>query len=117
MEDEKKTRNQLLSELADLRQRIYGLDQAAEEKKRAEEALRDSEEKYKALFERSLYCVFVHDFEGRFVDANDTALNLLGYTREEISSLNFASLLNDEKQLRDAFQKVAEIMQTGSPKV
>jgi len=60
-----------------------------EERKQAEKALRESEEKYKALFDRSLDCVYVHDFEGNFIDANPAALDLLGYTKEEIPSVNF----------------------------
>lgn len=85
------------------------------ERKQAEEALRESEERYKALFDRSLYCVYIHDFEGRFLDANKAALKLLGYQKKDIPSLKFTSLL-DEDQLprvkkilneikRSAFQK------------
>ena len=61
----------------------------------AEEALRDSDERYRTLFDHSLDAVYVHDFEGRFIDANDTALNLLGYDREEISNLLFIDLIDD----------------------
>ena len=85
------------------------------ERKRTEDALRENEARYKALFDRSLYCIWVHDFQGRFLDANQAALNLLGYTREEIISLNFASLL-DEEQMPKALKKLEEIMRTGSEK-
>jgi PAS domain S-box-containing protein len=82
------------------------------ERKRAEEALRESEERYKALFDRSLDLVYIADFEGRFIDANDAALNRLGYTREEIHSLNFASLLSED-QLPLAVKTLQEIRETG----
>ena len=62
-----------------------------------EEALRETQERYSALFNRSLFCVFVHDFEGNFLDANEAALRLLGYTREEISSISIASLLTEDQ--------------------
>lgn len=81
-------------------------------KREAEVDIKRSEERYKALFERSLYCVFVHDFEGRFLEANDAALNLLGYKRKEIPSLNLSSLL-DEKQLPLALKTMAEIKKLG----
>jgi len=81
--------------------------------KQTEMALRESEERYKALFERSLYCVYVHDCEGRFLDANDAALNLLGYGKKDIRSLNFSSLL-DEEQLPLALKTMAEIKKIGS---
>jgi len=85
------------------------------ERKRAEEALRESDERYQALFKRSLYSVYVHDFKGNFLDANDTALDMLGYTREEILSINFATLL-DEEQIAKALKVLDEVKRTGSQK-
>ena len=78
-------------------------------------ALQESEERYRALFDRSLDSVFLNDLAGNFLDANQAALNLLGYQREEISSLNFASLLSPD-QLPLAFQAISEIVSTGQQK-
>ena len=66
------------------------------ERWRAEEALRESEERYRALFDRSLEAVYVHDFEGRFLDANDVTLDMLGYSREDIGHLRFTDILDEE---------------------
>jgi len=85
------------------------------ERKQAEEALRESEEWYQALFDRSLDCVYVHDFEGNFLDANETALKLLGYEREDIPHLNFASLLSQD-QLPKALAALQELKDTGIQK-
>jgi two-component system cell cycle sensor histidine kinase/response regulator CckA len=85
------------------------------QRKRAEAALRESEERYRALFDRSLDCVFLTDFEGRFLDANQAALDLLGYQRDDISTRTFASLLTAD-QLPLAFQTVEEIRATGHQK-
>ncbi len=85
------------------------------ERKEAEASLKVSEERYKALFDRSLNPVFIHDFAGNFIDANQTALQLLGYDREDIPSLNFASLL-DTGQLPEAFRTLDELRKTGSQK-
>ncbi len=49
------------------------------EQKRALEAQRESEERYRALFDRSLDCVILTDFNGNLLDANEATLNLLGY--------------------------------------
>ncbi|MFH1090569.1 MAG: PAS domain S-box protein, partial [Pseudomonadota bacterium] len=76
------------------------------------EALRESEERYRALFDRSLDLVYLHDFQGNFIDANPEALNLLGYKKEEISSLNFVSLLTQD-QIRPAVQALEEITRIG----
>jgi PAS domain S-box-containing protein len=85
------------------------------QRKKAEEALRESEERYRALFDRSLDCIFVHDFEGNFLDANEAALKLLGYDREDISHLNFASLLSQD-QLPKALATLQEFKDTGAQK-
>jgi PAS domain S-box-containing protein len=59
--------------------------------------------------------MYIHDLEGRFLDANNTALDLLGYTKEEITSLTFSSLL-EEDQLPQALEALEEIKRYGSQK-
>ncbi len=82
------------------------------DRKVAEEALRERDERYTALFDRSLDCIYIHDFEGNFIDANPAALKLFGYTKEEILSLNFASLLSQD-QMSLALQTLEEIKKDG----
>ncbi|MCX5850193.1 MAG: EAL domain-containing protein [Deltaproteobacteria bacterium] len=76
---------------------ILGVMRDITERKQAEEALRESEERYKALFDRSLDLVYIIDFEGLFIDANDTALNKLGYTKEDLRKVNIAELLSEDQ--------------------
>lgn len=97
----------------ELEQRVKELEKKIVEGKRVEKALRESEERYQALFDRSLDCVYLHDFEGNFIDANPAALNMLGYNREEITSQNFASIISQD-QLPKAFKALEEIKKTGS---
>ena len=92
--------------------KMFGTIQDITERKRVESALWRSEERYNALFNRSLDCVFLIDFAGHFLDANQASLDLFGYQREEISSITFASLLTED-QLPAAFQTVEEIKTTG----
>ncbi len=82
------------------------------DRKRAENALRESEERYRALFDRSLDCIYLHDFEGNFIDANPAALNLLGYKKEEILSVNFATLLSPD-QIANALEGLEEVKRIG----
>ena len=77
--------------------------------------LKESEERYKALYDRSLSYIYLHDFNGQFLDANKAALKALGYKREDIPSLNFASLLSEE-QFRLALKSLEEIIHTGRQK-
>jgi len=85
------------------------------ERKQAEKSLEETQERYQALFHRSTYCVYMHDFYGNFIDANQAALKLLGYTKKELSKLNFTTLL-DKEQMHDAIHMTQEIIKTGSQK-
>jgi len=85
------------------------------ERQKAEEALKESEERYRALFDRSLDLVYVRDLNGNFMDANPAALKLLGYRREDIPTLNFALLL-DPDQFPRTIQILKELTETGFQK-
>lgn len=54
------------------------------ERKQTEEALRDSERRFRALVEQAADAVFVVDRNGQIVDANQQACHNLGYTREDL---------------------------------
>ena len=97
----------------ELEQKINNLEQKCFDLQRKVQKLGDSHEKYRALFDLKLNCIYIHDFEGKFQDANDASLNLLGYAKEEIPSLNFASLI-EENQFHQAFDTLEEIRRTGS---
>ncbi|MFC1712970.1 PAS domain S-box protein [Candidatus Poribacteria bacterium] len=77
---------------------------------KAEEAQRESEEKYKSIFDNSMDAIYIHDLNGRFLDANQAALNLLGYTKAEITSVSLTSLI-DGGQLTAAFDSVKSLLE------
>jgi two-component system cell cycle sensor histidine kinase/response regulator CckA len=58
----------------------------------AEQAIQQSEEKYRSLFDGSNDSIILHDIRGRIIDVNQKALNQFGYTRAEILSLTVPDL-------------------------
>ena len=72
---------------AELRLTVDRLQQALAEQKRAEESLRESEEKYRNFFDTSRDCVFMTTVDGRFVEVNDVALEVFGYDPAEKQEL------------------------------
>ncbi len=66
-------------------QRITGIIQDVTEQAQAEYALRESEEKFSKAFGFSPDAMTISTLEdGRFIDVNDSFLNLLGYQRHEV---------------------------------
>ena len=68
--------------------RVYGINQDITDRKMAEEALKESEEKYRNVFAVENDALVLMDEEsGDVLDANDAACRLYGYTRDEITQI------------------------------
>ena len=68
----------------ELGNRSKGLEQENMKLQRKVDELREDHEKYRAIFDHRYNCIYIHDFSGNFLDANDATLNLLGYGRDDI---------------------------------
>ncbi len=66
------------------------------ERKQAEEELRESEVRYRSLFERNLAGVYLTTPEGRVLDCNEAFVQILGYdSREEVMSCQALEFYHD----------------------
>ena len=92
---------------------ICGIARDITERKHNEETLRQSEEKYRTLFEQSRDAIYIENREGNFVDFNTAALELFGYTEQEMLRTNMRSLYLIPSE-RGRFQK--DIEKNGSVK-
>ncbi len=85
------------------------------ERKKMEDTLRESEEKYRAFFETSQDSVFITSTEGRPIDCNDAAVKLLGYeSREDILNVRSIAELYERPAERD--KHIELIMRDGFSK-
>jgi diguanylate cyclase (GGDEF)-like protein/PAS domain S-box-containing protein len=69
---------------------VFGKD--INERKQAEAALRESEERYRAIFEQSAVGIVHTSLEGRFLICNPRFAEIVGYPIEEIPNLTFQQL-------------------------
>jgi PAS domain S-box-containing protein len=67
---------------------LIGVARDITERKRAEVVLRESEEKFRTLFESAPIGMALHDARGKYVQTNQAYQRMLGYTDEELRRLS-----------------------------
>lgn len=92
---------------------VRALKEASERRQRhqAEMALRDSEERYRLLFESNPHPMWVYDLETlRFLAVNDAAVSHYGYSREEFLGMTIADIrpAEDLTRLRENVRAVSK---------
>ena len=70
-------------------QYLHSIIQDVTDRRRAQEALKESEQKFRDIFNNSTDAIYLHEIlkngtPGRFTDVNKVACRMLGYTREEL---------------------------------
>jgi PAS domain S-box-containing protein len=82
------------------------------ERKEAEEALQESEKKFRVLTETAASGIFIHQGE-RFIYVNPASETMSGYSREELLALNFWDLVHPD--FRELVKQRAQARQQGEP--
>jgi PAS domain S-box-containing protein len=72
------------------------------------EALRESEERYRALFEESRDAIFICSPEGKIVDVNQAALDLFGFTRAQAIGSDVMDRFVDQADWQRLRQAISE---------
>jgi PAS domain S-box-containing protein len=84
------------------------------ERKRAEETLRQSEEKYRTII-NEIYGVFYElDLAGNYTFFNDALCRQTGYSRKELMGMNYRTYIPEE-DWRSVYEKFNRIYRTGEP--
>lgn len=77
--------------------------------KHAEQALREAESRYRAIFDNPLNMVFIYDEQGTILDANESAIRRFGYSTEDLGKVRFQDVLHPE-DLPAAQESVAQLL-------
>jgi PAS domain S-box-containing protein len=88
-------------DLMKLRRLNVTLEEEIAERKRAEEALRESEKRFRMTIQLSPIGVGIVDSEGELTDCNAALAEMVGYTREDLLHLNFADFTHPDDLERE----------------
>jgi PAS domain S-box-containing protein len=90
---------------------LYFISQVQDitDRKQAEAALRESRERYREIINGMNDTVWVIGFDGKFVDVNERAIEIFGYSREELLSMGPTDIDSQltEEQIKDLTQRMS----------
>ena len=92
---------------------MRGTFQDITERMEAEEALRRSERKYRAYVENAPEGIFITDKEGAYVDVNETACRMTGYTRQEMLEMTIREL-SAQEAIGEVFEDFYRLRKEGA---
>lgn len=111
MKDEEKTKEQLINELVELRERFAKMEKSKTERERVEEALLEAHVKLKktkeyqeTLIKDSPDPIISTDHEGNVVLFNEGAEDMLGYQQDEVIGQYVAVLYENEEQAKEVMR-------------
>lgn len=93
---------------------LMGMGVDITERKRAEERLRESEERYRTILENIEDGYFEVDIAGNFTFFNDSACRMLGYSRAEMMGMN-SRQYTDKENGKILYQAFNTVFRTGEP--
>jgi PAS domain S-box-containing protein len=68
---------------------------------RSNDEIKESERKYRSLLENASDAIYISNFEGHFIDANESMCKLMGYSKEELLQLNIEDIIDPEELKTD----------------
>ena len=96
--------------------KMFGIHIDITERKKKEEKLRLSEEKFRSYFESSPTGIFITDENGYYIDVNKSACKLLGYKKNELVGKNILDIASSDIE-NDHLNKFKKLQETGSLRV
>ena len=113
MED--KTKEQLTAEIESLCRGVAELEQEKAERKRAEEALKESEQKYRFLVENLDEIILVLSRKGKILFANKKAVDASGYPKEQLVGQSILKFLTKDSVAKAFYALVQEFLGRPQP--
>ena len=91
-----------------------GLSRDITERKKMEETIRQSEERYRTIIKEMEEWYFETDLEGHITFFNEVFAHILGYSRDVLTGLNFRSFVKEE-EADSIYELFNQVFKTGQP--
>lgn len=112
MEDQDRTKEQLIDEIAGLRQRIAELEAFEVERRKVEESLQKSEGKFRSLVDSTEDSIYLVDRHCRYLYINKKHLSRLGLAERQALGQEYGEFHSPE-ETKDFVEKVNDVFTTG----
>jgi diguanylate cyclase (GGDEF)-like protein/PAS domain S-box-containing protein len=112
MKDQEKTKEQLIGEVVELRQRISELETLEAGRRKAEESLQKSEEKFRSLVDSTDDSIYLVDRDSRYLYINKKHLSRLGLTERRVLGREYGEFHSAE-ETKEFGEKVFSAFSTG----
>ena len=103
-----------IKDLVSIKEMTKNLELQIDERKKAEEALRESEEKYRTILESMEEGYYEVDLAGNFTFVNDAMCKIRGYSRDELMGMSNREYMT-EKTAKEVFKAFNNVYTTGKP--
>ena len=94
---------------------VAELKKSADELTKVNAALIKSEEKYRSYIDHAPDGVFVADETGKYIEVNEAACRITGYSKEELLTMSISNVLPEES-IEDGLANFREVVKTGTSK-
>ncbi|HYG22561.1 MAG TPA: PAS domain S-box protein [Verrucomicrobiae bacterium] len=98
-----------LREIAMLQQKARALETEVDERKRAEETLRESEQRLRATFNQAAVGIALASLDGCFVEMNQKFAELFGYSKDELCRITVSDITHPDDRPRTR-EKMARLI-------
>ncbi len=92
---------------------ILGVSKNITQEKQMKDTLRKKEDKYQMYLENAPYGVFVADYTGHYLEVNQMACQITGYSKEALLGMNLTQLIPDDYKQK-GLEHFQQLKQTGT---
>ena len=105
------TNSPIFDDLGNIRGCVH-IGKNISQQKKYEQKIKESEEKYRTIFENINDALIIHDFNGKIIEINGNTVNLFGFKSKELIGKNIKKIICEEK-FRTLKNRIKDLKKTG----